>query len=256
MALIAREDLKTYILTSLGWPVVSVELDELNIGQAINNAVDEYLATGAVERAYLPLQASSVNEFDLPKEVGTVSNVIYANANDMISGVAGSSDIFSFTMGGGGGTFGAMMGQGYGNFIHGAGNLAVFFEYMQNRNRVLGKDITFRVIDNKLYVWPFPRPGDTILVEYSKNTFGVLNSDGAVSTSNQWGIYWIKRMALAQCKKMLGLGARGKYSTLAGATGESQQLNAAELLTQAKEEIEALREELASHVTHQQFFIA
>ena len=27
----------------------------------------------------------------------------------------------------------------------------------------------------------------------------------AISTSNQWGTYWIQRMALAHCKNMLGL---------------------------------------------------
>ena len=83
-----------------------------------------------------------------------------------------------------------------------------------------------------------------------------MDVDGTISTSNQWGHYWIKRMALAICKNMLGLGARGKYSTIAGATGENQTLNSQELLTQAKDEIEKLKDELANHASHQQFFIA
>ena len=255
MGLISREEIKTYIITNLGWPIVDVELDELQIGQAISTAVDEYLATGAVERAYLNIPGSSnTNSYPLPKEVGTVANLVYAMPFDMMAGIAGSTDIFSFAMGGGGG-FGALMGAGYGNFVHGSGNLAIFFEYMQNRNRTLGLDITFRIIDNNLMVYPYPKDGNIIIVEYSKNAFGVFNADGAISTSNQWGTYWIKRMSLAISKRMLGL-VRGKYSTIAGATGETQTLNAAELLTQAKEEIDGLREELANHSSSQQFFIA
>ena len=244
MGVINREEIKKYILTNLGWPVVAVELDDSQIGESITIAVDEYLATGAVERAYLTIPAnSSNNAYDLPAGVGTVCNLVYAMPFDMMAGLAGSTDIFSFAMGGGGG-FGALMGAGYGNFVHGSGNLAIFFEYMQNRNRTLGMDITFRVIDNKLYVYPYPKDQQNIIVEYSKNAFGLYDADGAISTSNQWGHYWIKRMALATTKNMLGL-IRGKYSTIAGATGESQTLNAAELLSQAKDEIAALKVRLA-----------
>jgi hypothetical protein len=53
---------------------------------------------------------------------------------------------------------------------------------------------------------------------------------------------------------MLGL-IRGKYSTVAGGTGDQQTLNSAEVLSQAKDEILSLREELSSHHSHQQFYI-
>ena len=256
MGVINREEIKKYILINLGWPVVAVELDDSQIGEAITIAIDEYLSTGAVERAYKTLPSSTRgNVYAVPEDVGTICNIVYSMPFDMMAGVAGSTDVFSFAMGGGGG-FGALMGAGYGNFVHGTGNLAIFFEYMQNRNRTLGLDITFKIIDNELYVWPFPKGGQDIIIEYSKNAFGLYNADGAISTSNQWGHYWIKRMALAITKNILGLGARGKYSTIAGATGETQTLNAAELLSQAKDEIEKLKEELANHASHQQFFIA
>ena len=166
MGVINREEIKKYIMTNLGWPVVSVELDDIQIGMAITTALDEYLATGSVERAYYQVKAEGLNpnQFDLPPEVGTVANVAYAMPFDLMSGITGSTDVFSFAMGGGS-TFGAMMGAGYGNFVHGASNLAVFFEYIQNRNRVLGLDITYKIIDNKLYVYPYPKTGDTVLIE-------------------------------------------------------------------------------------------
>jgi len=59
---------------------------------------------------------------------------------------------------------------------------------------------------------------------------------------NSIGKQWIRRFALALCKEMLGQ-VRGKFSTIP-IPGDSVTLNHAELLSQAKEEQEKLREEL------------
>ena len=59
---------------------------------------------------------------------------------------------------------------------------------------------------------------------------------------NSIGKQWIRRFALALTKEMLGH-VRGKFSTIP-IPGESITLNASELLSQAKEEQDKLREEL------------
>jgi hypothetical protein len=59
---------------------------------------------------------------------------------------------------------------------------------------------------------------------------------------NSIGKQWIRRFALALCKEMLGQ-IRGKFQTLP-IPGESVTLNYADLLSQAKEEKQMLREEL------------
>jgi hypothetical protein len=59
---------------------------------------------------------------------------------------------------------------------------------------------------------------------------------------NSIGKQWIRRFALALTKEMLGL-VRSKFATIP-IPGESVTLNGSELLTQAKEEQEKLREEL------------
>jgi len=59
---------------------------------------------------------------------------------------------------------------------------------------------------------------------------------------NSIGKQWIRRFCLALCKEMLGQ-VRGKFSTVP-IPGESVTLNHSELLSQAKEEQEKLREEL------------
>ena len=179
--------------------------------------------------------------------MGTVCNVVF---NIPFETAAGSTqDIFSFAV------YASPFGPNYTNFVHAAGNLGVFFEYLQNRNRVIGNDITFKVVNNQLYVWPLPRNAPTILIEYSKNAFGIQDKDDNISTSNQWGIQWIRNYSLAVAKGMLGK-IRGKYSAVAGGPGsESQTLNGAELVAEGKEEIAALKEQLFDKKGHTQFFI-
>jgi hypothetical protein len=249
MALISRQEIKDYIFASLGWPVVSVELNEFQLNQAINQALDEYLAVGAFESAYtqLPVNNTSSNVFDLPEDVATVKNVTF---NIPFETAAGSTqDIFSFSV------YASPFGPNYTNFVHAAGNLGVFFEYLQNRNRAIGNVITWKLVSGQLYVWPLPRNAPTILVEYSKNAFGVEDKDQNISISNAWGIQWIRNYSLAVSKGILGK-IRGKFSQVSGGPGlESQTLNAAELVAEGKEEIVALKEQLMGHVTNIQFFV-
>jgi len=249
MALIKRETISDYITKMLGAPTVGVELESCQIDQAITVALEEYVATGAVERGYYKLDAvAGQNEYQIPDELGTIVNVVYPMPFQIMAGAA--QDMFSFA------AYNAPFGPGTGNMLHGAANLGIFYEYVQNRNRLIGNDITFRVVDSTLYLYPFPKMGVPIIIEYSKNAYSLQDPDQqAISTSNQWGTYWIQRMALAQAKNMLGL-IRGKYSTVAGGTGDQQTLNSTEVLSQAKDEILALREELSSHHSHQQFFIS
>ena len=59
---------------------------------------------------------------------------------------------------------------------------------------------------------------------------------------NAIGKQWIRNYSLALCKEMLGQ-IRGKFTTMP-IPGESVTLNHSELLSQAKDEQEKLREEL------------
>ena len=59
---------------------------------------------------------------------------------------------------------------------------------------------------------------------------------------NSMGKQWIRRFSLSLCKEMLGQ-VRSKFSTIP-IPGEPIQMNGSDLLTQAKEEQEKLREEL------------
>ena len=249
MPMIKREDISSYIYKMLGYPTVGVELEPTQVDEAITVALTEYLSTGAVERGYFSIDAvAGINQYQVPEELGTITNVVYPMPFQVMAGSA--QDMFSFA------AYNAPFGPGTGNMLHGAANLGIFYEYIQNRDRLIGNDITFRVIDGIIYLYPYPKMSQPIIVEYAKNVYSIQDPDkNAISTSNSWGNYWIQRMSLAICKNMLGL-VRGKYSTIAGGTGDQQTLNHSELLAQSKAEIEALKEELSSHHSHQQFFIS
>lgn len=60
---------------------------------------------------------------------------------------------------------------------------------------------------------------------------------------NSIGKHWIRRYALALCKEMLGQ-IRGKFGNSIPIPGDNVSLNAGELLGQAKDEQDALKEEL------------
>ena len=65
------------------------------------------------------------------------------------------------------------------------------------------------------------------------------------------GKQWIRKFALAVCKEMLGQ-IRGKFTTMP-IPGESVTLNHAELLSQAKEEQQSLRDKLIEMIKEMEY---
>lgn len=248
---IKRSEIFDYVMRQLGYPVVSVELTSDQVRECINTAINEYMSNGAMERGYHLFDVTAGNNsYVLPDTIGAVSQVLYCLPNETIAG--STQDLFTYAV------YNSPVGINMANSLHGPSNIGVFFEYIQNRNRVIGADITFKVIDNTIYLYPPPKLTGQAILEYAKNPFGSDTDDekdALISASNAWGINWIKRYTLAQSKNILGL-IRGKYSNVSGGPGESQTLNAAELLSQSKEETLALKEELASKNNFSQFYFA
>jgi len=123
---------------------------------------------------------------------------------------------------------------------------------------------SYELKDNRLRIFPIPTTGypDKIWVEFtvrqdvwdiddkymSGSAMGVNNLNtmpfGPLQFNkiNSIGKQWIRKFALALTKEMLGQ-VRGKFGTIP-IPGNSVNLNASDLLTQAREEKEALRTEL------------
>jgi len=121
---------------------------------------------------------------------------------------------------------------------------------------------SYELRNNKLRLFPSPtRFDEKLWIEFSvsedaweedddrKHGADGVNNMGTVPFSNiQYGNInaigkqWIRRFALSLCKEMLAQ-IRGKFTSIP-IPGESVTLNASDLLSQAKEEQEKLREEL------------
>lgn len=122
---------------------------------------------------------------------------------------------------------------------------------------------SYEIINNKLRIYPVP---DSVSPEkfwfrFTVDNFDIWedNNDGGqkgvnnmntlpfenipYENINSIGHQWIRRFALALSKETLGQ-VRGKFGGSVPIPGESVSLNASDLLGQAKEEQQALREEL------------
>lgn len=122
---------------------------------------------------------------------------------------------------------------------------------------------SYEIIDNRLRIYPSPdRVSPTkFWFRFSvteNNAFTTGSVDGvegvnnmntlpmqniAFESINSIGQQWIRRFSLALSKETLGQ-VRGKFGNKVPIPGDSVTLNASELLTQAKEEQNKLREEL------------
>ena len=123
---------------------------------------------------------------------------------------------------------------------------------------------SYEIIDNRLRIYPVP---DTVTQEKFWFRFSVEDNDAFATGSydsgvnginnmntlpmenlpfssiNSIGMQWIRRFSLALSKETLGQ-IRGKFGNQVPIPGDSVTLNASDLLSQAKEEQNNLREEL------------
>ena len=123
---------------------------------------------------------------------------------------------------------------------------------------------SYEIIDNKLKIYPVPDSvsperfwfrftidgnSSPFTGEASSGQEGVNNMNTLpfqnipYDNINSMGKQWIRRFSLALCKEILGQ-VRGKFGGTVPIPGETVNLNASDLLSQAKEEQTALREEL------------
>ena len=122
---------------------------------------------------------------------------------------------------------------------------------------------SYEIIDNQLRLFPIPssvspskfwfkftiEDGDIWTDESNMGLDGVNNMNTIPFENlpyekiNSIGKQWIRRYALAICKEILGQ-VRGKFGGNIPIPGDNISLNASDLLSQAKEEKQALKEEL------------
>lgn len=135
---------------------------------------------------------------------------------------------------------------------------------------------SYEIINNRLRL--FPPPSEFSMGDQSNRIFvkfyveqGAFEEDGSTKTGidginnvntvpfanlpyeniNSMGKQWIRKYALALCKEMLGQ-IRGKFTSVP-IPGESVTLNHAELLSQAKDEQQQLKDKLVEMVKEMEY---
>jgi hypothetical protein len=118
-------------------------------------------------------------------------------------------------------------------------NLRIFPEIVSSSPRKVWFEFT---VDNDAWTQVSGSTGVDREIEGVNNLGTMPFGNVPYENINAIGKQWIRRFAIALSKEMLGQ-IRGKFATIP-IPGESVNLNAGELLSQAKEEQNALREEL------------
>ena len=254
-----KQELREYIKSMLGCPLVKVELTDEQIDHNINTARAEMIKWGVgnatTEISFtMPLSAHQT-EYDLPAGLTTVTDI-----KDFSSGRLGSiNTLFS--------TGNILYNMGFMNFLRGAGtfNMASYhmaLQYMDMIDKYSQSNYVFRYynFNNTLRVQPPPPSGEYITLEDGTEIEspgfiyinGYIISEEGLNT-NQVGVYdewlwdktWIQNYAVALCKITLGR-IRSKFSGQTSISNVGIELDGDTLLSEGREDKEKLEESLRS----------
>ncbi len=221
--------IKRYIQSMLGAPLVRVELSELQLKIAVDEAISRfaYHAPNWDKQMYVFNTSAGIGTYELPSMViDNISYVVYKKSLLSIQNQAGTLEFDFFIR------------YFQDNFLFNdfqVGDFLLMQMHLEMVRKVLGQEGTWDIIDNK-YLQLYPTPvfdNLPVVVEYR-----ALNSNTIHNAYRNW----IQKYALAISKGILGQ-IRGKYKTLPG-PGGGAQLNGEELLAQSKEEKELLEKQL------------
>ena len=268
----------------LGYPLVDVELQQINFYSCFEEAVSEYGAQvynfqiiDNLGKIVGTPTGSSLNQINVKEDLSTnFSNVGGNSIGDYAteqriyhSSPAAINRYFDPYAGTGTGIQSLMQTFGFGNYSPGVNFMLmpIYFDALKLQAIELNDQIrksgySFNIEANRyLKLFPIPTKDYTLHFEYVlkstanapvKNTADNLITDisNVPYTTptyihiNQPGRQWIRRYALALAKEMLG-GVRGKYQSVP-IPGDVTTLDHARLLAEAKDEKNKLIEELQS----------
>jgi len=212
---IDSDPIKMEVLSTLGHPVVNVELTEPQLEQAIR-VTGDFIAT------YLPFEEKYayfytqplVNEYDLPTDAYWIKDVKWDPATTRINDIFGAES-FLFNIGN----------------VTGIQNILLDYHLLQAyrkfSQRVLGTEGQWEVKgNNKITLFPLPRGTFPVVVEY----FPVVRS-----WRTPWARELVKRAMVAEAKIMLG-NARSKFNGIPSPDGGTMTFNGDALRTEGQEE--------------------
>ena len=227
--------IRTFILARLGYPVVRVELADIQILTAIDEAITK-LDFHAPDWCthFMTFQTSAhINMYELPQVV--LNNFQYAAYKKTLLSVARQEGQLEFDF---------FIKYFQENFLFNDFAVSDFLlmkMHLKQIRKILGRDGTFDVVGNKyLAIYPIPMGlGDQEEVVVQ---FKALNSDKL----HPYFINWIQKYSLAVSKGILGE-IRGKYRELPS-PGGGAVLNGPQLIEESEKEKEQLIDELYNEI--------
>jgi hypothetical protein len=226
-----KAQLQTWVLRKLGAPLLTVELHPADLEDAFEDAVDWFIAKkGVVRSAHMEVSAGQV-AYAPPEDLDVLIDVVLP------------ASPYDFSL-----VFSPYLLAGYEKVPwdvfaapESAGlysSLTQAFQYTDTAKRVLSSDFNYMWDEARRLIILSPQPhiSGTMVVSYKSNSL----------TPEQLSAFdhdMFKRRMLAEAKHKLGT-TRSKYGGFPGAQGE-RSLDGADLKSEAKEELEALNEEIA-----------
>ena len=234
-----EEQIRDYVLASLGHPVVRVELVDHQLKVCIDEALTEleYHAPHLTRQLAMVELTAGVGVYQLPKSI--IRNITYVTYKKNLLALQAQAGTLEFD-------FLLSMFQGGNNFLEGfgIGDFYLLQSTMETTRRILGQDGAFEILDGQyLQLHPIPVTDDTAIIE-----FRGLNSETLSPKLRNW----VQRFATACAKEILGQ-VRGKFSSVPG-PGGGTQLNGTQLIQQAAQEKEQLRQQLMNEIEEPPMF--
>lgn len=206
-----REKMKDTILSMLGYPSVDLEIEDVQLEIAIDNAVANYraLAGASKEEAFLHLKLmESQSVYTLPQDIEIVRKV-YRRGNGVVAGAGNTIDPFSLAYSN---TY--LMSAVRGSTGGGLLTYELYHQFDETAGRLFGRDITFTYnpYTHKLTLERDIRGDEEVLVHVYQNRPEVM------LFSMQMIYPWLRDWALAEAMMMIGR-ARGKFGSIVGPQG-------------------------------------
>jgi len=241
-----RAAITDYVRMRLGDGIVDVELEKEHYEMAINQALIKYRqrAANSVEESYAHLQLlPETQEYILPKEVQTV-RAIFRRGIGSVTGTTASQ--FEPFASGYLNTYMLTAGR-----VGGLTNYELFVDYQKLAMRMFGgfMNYTFNPVTKKLtIVRKMPNQGINPPLDQQESVLlWIFNTKPDQMIFSDPQIFpWLQEYAYSFSKMLLGQ-AYSKFSQIAGPQGGAS-LNGASMVSEAKEELLKLEEDLKTYV--------
>jgi hypothetical protein len=227
--------IKFEALSTLGHPVVQIEIEEPQLEQAIRVTGDFIAGYFPLEQRYAFFMTEPLrNTYPIPEDAYWIQDVKWDPVTTRIDDIFGAES-FLFNIGN----------------ITGIQNLLTDWHLLQAyrkfSQRILATEGMWEFKgDNKIRLYPTPRGSFPVVVEYIPSVYRFKSTEARELT---------KRMLVAELKIMLG-NIRGKYASgIPAPDGGAMSLNGSDLLTQGQEEKKELVEEAIKLAEPLQFYL-